>query len=179
MKALESIRAHIRELERLHAQFVNDRPWSRDHTSDLAIATVMLEALEAHPDALDTPFVALKLIDRARLDSQLRVQLATRSNGKTRGFEKAWRRTLHSIGELLWSAVEPTNEDADAVLVARDLHEMKRTDEAIALLTEQAPRHLGRRCAACGSVPGRPCQEPDDAGRMRDMVVPHDTRVIP
>lgn len=53
----------------------------------------------------------------------------------------------------------PTQDDYAAVLVAEDLIEMGREDEARKLLVEQAPRRLNRKCPACGAKVGKACRD--------------------
>src|SRR5688572_19797946 len=57
------------------------------------------------------------------------------------------------------SRMMPTPDDHAACLVAIDLVEEGRLDEARKLLEEQAPRRLNRKCLACGAYQQRPCDE--------------------
>jgi hypothetical protein len=52
----------------------------------------------------------------------------------------------------------PTADEASACAVARDMLEEQRDESVIrALLDEQAPNRLARKCLACGARAGEPC----------------------
>lgn len=62
-----------------------------------------------------------------------------------------------AIDGSLWP--EPTQDDLAAVTVAADLVEEQRFSEAIALVAQQAPRALNRKCPACSEPRGIRCRE--------------------
>lgn len=76
-------------------------------------------------------------------------------------------------------------DDAAVVLVAHDLVQLGRVDEAEALLAAQAPGRLTRKCPTCGAWPGRRCREVTASvtiGRKTlnnytPLAVPHAARV--
>lgn len=117
---------------------------------------------------------------------------------------KAWLEERKVLREVLTPSPkpeEPTVDDFAAVEVAIDLYETGRVDEAAALLAEQAPRRLNRKCPACGSRPGEQCNDGEKPGEpfiVQDvlddgsieyvshsttvrafLVVPHLSRVTP
>lgn len=93
--------------------------------------------------------------------------------------------------------VPPSQDEADACMVARDLVEEGRTAEAETFLDEHAPHRLERKCPACGANAGKACREPFsepfhqpsepptspyygiNRSGTREMVVPHVARVEP
>jgi hypothetical protein len=112
---------------------------------------------------------------------------------------KMWlaeRRILHDILFSLDEAAEPTDDDRAAVSVAADLVELELFADAIALLREQAPNALSRKCPACSQPVGQRCEEiglhvepgtlPPQAAALvaagepkypRARIVPHEARV--
>lgn len=94
---------------------------------------------------------------------------------------KRWRQEhLKLVGTLqgqrqLWPAIE--QDEADVCAVARDLEEEGRTREAQALVDEQAPNRLNRKCPACGAKPGDVCIG-IVAGVSNGLIAPHDARVV-
>lgn len=62
----------------------------------------------------------------------------------------------------------PSRDEAAVCLVAHDLVELGRIDEARALMDEQAPNRLKRPCPACGARAGAAC---------RELLVPHEARL--
>lgn len=90
---------------------------------------------------------------------------------------KAWlaeRRIL--IGLMTPEPVMPSADEAAACMVARDLVELGREDEARALLDAQAPNRLTRKCPACGALPGRECSvwrlsTPEDHAEWRRQLL--------
>lgn len=75
----------------------------------------------------------------------------------------------------------PSQDDSDACVVARDLVEEGRLDEAKALLEQHAPNRLGSRCPTCGVYPSKECQElvrELGFGAQRPaLIVPHESRL--
>lgn len=96
---------------------------------------------------------------------------------------KMWlveRRLFLNVLESFYAP--PTADERGAVEVAGDLVELGRTEEALALLEQDAPNRLCRKCPACGVLAGRPCREayeipPSGANAFRDLPVPHLSRV--
>lgn len=73
-------------------------------------------------------------------------------------------------------------DDLEGVLmVAGDLVEMGRVDEARALLDEQAPHRLARWCPSCGEMAGQPCRDYvyrwEIGTHYPVLVVPHLSRI--
>jgi hypothetical protein len=76
---------------------------------------------------------------------------------------KMWLAERKILRAILFPPAElelPTLDHA-ACLVATDLIEEGRTDEAIALLEDQAPRRLNRPCRECAAEVGKPCVDVD------------------
>jgi hypothetical protein len=80
----------------------------------------------------------------------------------------------------------PSRDEAAVCLVAHDLVELGRVDEARKLMDDQAPNRLKRPCPACGVRAGTECREPRadnlpfawrglDPGIPR--IVPHEARL--
>ena len=96
---------------------------------------------------------------------------------------KMWLEERRIFYRALAAGQAPTEEDAAACMVARDLVEMQKLDEAAAILDEQAPRRLSRFCPVCGERPGSDCREvyygENHVRLTRPMPVPHEARVMP
>lgn len=95
---------------------------------------------------------------------------------------KRWRQEYEKLLEALqgqrnfWPP--PTQDERDVCMVARDLEESGRADEAAALVHEQAPNAHNRRCGACGRKPGEPCFDVAPNLAYVDRVVPHEARLV-
>ncbi len=150
----------------------------------------MFPIVDEWPDKLDItePSLLLAAIDAAYPFGQ-----------RTGHPYKMWlqeRRRLISMLRIDTAEQPATADDYAACLVAIDLVEEGRDDEARKLLDAQAPGRLRRKCPACGRAVSRPCREGYDSTevavsgtdqwnplmnfvRIRDMVVPHLARVEP
>jgi hypothetical protein len=100
---------------------------------------------------------------------------------------KAWLQERSLLIEALM-APEPTEEEFQVLLVADDLVEEERFDEALKLVEEQAPNRHARKCVVCGRPRGQPCREPDLSSygslfgmqtKFKDRIVPHRARIQP
>jgi hypothetical protein len=150
---------------------------SDEYAMRIEIATALLLVERAIAEHADAPYTMLDMIEAARPEIELAASLKYRKKQAMRRWSDAWRSLRSAIATLLWANAEPTQEDFDAVQVARDIEEEGRKAEAIAFLRKHAPRCLGRKCGACGAPRGFECHGFDELGRRYDMDIPHDTRV--
>jgi hypothetical protein len=124
-----------------------------------------------------------------------RVDAAYPFQARTGYAYKAWLAERRLFREALLEE-NPTQDEYDVCCVAADMVEEGRPREALALLDEQAPNRLGRRCPACGSRKARACREPvvDDETKQQalfrnppsglvtkfvDRIVPCRARILP
>lgn len=73
---------------------------------------------------------------------------------------RCWLRERRLLIEVLEGDGDkrlPTADEVGVCEVARDLVELGRHEEARALVEQQAPNRLARKCPACGSPAGREC----------------------
>lgn len=89
--------------------------------------------------------------------------------------ERAKLLTIVQVQRELWTP--PSADEYSVCLVARDLEEEGRLDEARRLLAEQAPNVLSRPCPACGQPRGQACVMFTLHGAYQPIVVPHEARV--
>lgn len=118
---------------------------------------------------------------------------------------KRWTQEVETLKRILRSDREfwptPTDDDRSAALVAQDLVELCRFDEAITMVRERVPHATSRKCPTCGQPQGQRCQHIDWDERTangalarnpealaldasgekyiypRDRIVPHEARL--
>lgn len=137
--------------------------------------SVMLDVVESlaimAPDLLGAPAEVLSRVDAA-------YPFGEREHHPY----KAWLAERKLLRLALADAPEPpSREEADVCMVARDLFEEGRVDEARKLIVEHAPNRLARECPSCGAPSGEDCHdfvERWEIGTTRPFItVPHEARL--